>query len=195
MNATVTRAASSAPGRAKKQIPISLFDCFLVGRLRPVHEFAELNVNPHHVGPKLLHLPEILLNRRPLRAPVIFQQAEIVIAVIVESPGYGSPAGTCAHEAALVSCNGDPVQSGGALPLPAINGSGQRLARSQMKKRRSRVCPIPFGAYWNSPPPSTRPSAHCSTGCEWNARRRKKEEFRRQRRRSFLQCSPTGTGG
>ncbi len=54
--------------------------------IRLLHELAELKVEADDVGAEILHLPEILLDLRPLRCPVVLQQPALLVVVVVEAP-------------------------------------------------------------------------------------------------------------
>jgi len=44
-------------------------------------------MDSHHVGPKVLHLLEVGFDLGPLLLPVVFQEAALLIVVVVETPG------------------------------------------------------------------------------------------------------------
>jgi hypothetical protein len=59
-----------------------------VGLVRAVHELAELQVDPDHVGPQLLHLTEVSLHRGPFVFPIVFDEPPFVVVVVVEAPRH-----------------------------------------------------------------------------------------------------------
>jgi hypothetical protein len=64
-------------------------------------------MNPDHVGPKLLHLPEIFFDLGPFLLPIVLQQKAILVVIVVEAPGdIGCP--VVQHEGTPVVCNPHP---------------------------------------------------------------------------------------
>src|SRR6202047_961517 len=63
------------------------FQCLLVWLAQTFHELAKLQVDADDVGPQLLHLSEVGLDLGPLGFPIVFEEASLVVVVVIETEG------------------------------------------------------------------------------------------------------------
>jgi hypothetical protein len=107
-----------------------LVERLAVRLVRGVHELAELQVDPDHVGPQLLHLAEVRLHGGPLVVPIILDQPAPVVVVVVEAPRHEGPTGRVEDEPLLVLGDGDP----GHLVGPCSNGPSEEQEKKVQAK-------------------------------------------------------------
>ena len=88
-------------------------DC--VGRAGGIHEAAELQVYADEVSADLFHLAEVPFDGWPFGGPILFEQAVLIVAVLVEAPGREGRARRSQDEAGAIFADCHFFQGSGGV--------------------------------------------------------------------------------